>query len=175
MNAVIENLLTRRSIRKFKDEPVSRSDLEIILKTGIYAPSGMNMQTMRLTAVTDKEKIKQLAELVGKNLGRDDYDFYKPSVIIIPSNERESRWGVEDNACAMENMFLAAHSLGIGSVWINQLRELCDVPEIRAMLREWQIPDDHVVYGMISLGYPYEDIALSLESVEKKGIINIIE
>ena len=46
---------------------------------------------------------------------------------------------------------------------------------IRDRLREWQIPDDHVVYGMISLGYPSEDIALSLESVEKKGIINIIE
>ena len=49
---------------------------------------------------------------------------------------------------------LAAHSFGIGSVWINQLRTLCDDPEVRALLDEFEIPSDHVVYGMAALGYP---------------------
>ena len=51
-------------------------------------------------------------------------------------------------------LFLAAHSLGIGSVWINQLQDVCDVPAIRQVLDELGIPADHVVYGMAALGYP---------------------
>ena len=57
------------------------------------------------------------------------------------------------NACAMENIFLAAHSLGIGSVWINQLQGICDEPSIREILNDFGIPADHIVYGMAALGY----------------------
>lgn len=172
MNPVIKNLLTRRSVRRFTERKISWNDLDIILKTGIYAPSGMNMQTIRLTALTDREKIQELAEITGRKLEREGYDFYKPDVLIIPSNKRDSRWGMEDNACAMENMFLAAHSLGIGSVWINQLRDVCDEPEIRDMFREWGIPDDHVVYGAVALGYAANK---SAAEPEKIGVINIIK
>ena len=42
-------------------------------------------------------------------MDREGYDFYDPAVLIIPSNERDSRWGPEDNACALENIFLAAY------------------------------------------------------------------
>lgn len=66
----------------------------------------------------------------------------------------------------------AAHSLGIGSVWINQLRGICDEPEIRAILREWKIPDDHVIYGLAALGYAASEPS---QDVEKRGIVNIIE
>lgn len=76
MNSVIENMLTRRSVRKFTEQKISSEDLDMILKTGIYAPSGMNMQTIRLTAVTDRKKIQKLAELTGCKLGREGYDFY---------------------------------------------------------------------------------------------------
>ena len=171
VNPVIESLLTRRSIRSFSQKKISRQDLDLILKAGIYAPSGMNRQTMRLTAVTDAEKIQKLAHITGEKLERKDYGFYNANVIIIPSNERGSRWGMEDNACALENIFLAAHSLGIGSVWINQLRDICDEPEIRRLLREWQIPDEHVIYGIAALGYADGKPPLA----EKKGIIKIIE
>ena len=53
----------------------------------------------------------------------------------------------------MENIFLAAHSLGIGSVWINQLQGICDDPKVRQILSILEIPADHVVYGMAALGY----------------------
>ena len=130
MNEVIRNLLTRRSVRSFTEEHIKREDLDLIIKTALYAPSGCNMQTWQFTVVTDRLKIQRLAAAVGKALGREGYDFYSPDVLIIPTNERESRWGMEDDACALENIFLAAHSLGIGSVWINQLRGICDEPEI---------------------------------------------
>ena len=172
MNEVIRNLLTRRSVRKFTDKKIPREELDILLKVALAAPSGMNKQTWQFTLVTDEEKIQKLAVAVGKALGREGYDIYKPAALIIPSNLRESAWGMEDNACALENIFLAAHSLGIGSVWINQLRHCCDEAEVRAILGEWGIPEDHVVYGIAALGYQDGE---PLGEVEKKGVIKIVD
>ena len=172
MNEVIRNLLTRRSVRKFTNKKISREELDILLKVALAAPSGMNKQTWQFTLVDDKEKIQKLAEEVGKAMDRENYDIYKPAALIIPSNLRDSAWGMEDNACALENIFLAAHSLGIGSVWINQLRHCCDVPAVRAILTEWGIPEDHVVYGIAALGY--QD-GQPFGEVEKHGVIKIVD
>lgn len=159
MNEVIQNILTRRSIRAFTDKPVSREDAELLIKAALYAPSGRNLQTWKFTALTQKAEIEKLVKAVGKVIDREDYDMYKPAVVIIPSNTKESPYGKEDNACALENIFLAAHSLGLGSVWINQLQGISDEPEIRALLRSWEIPDEHTVYGIAAIGYPAEGSA----------------
>lgn len=166
------NILTRRSIRGFNEEPIPRESLEQILQAAIYAPSGMNRQTWQFTAITNRDKIRRLAKIIEKALGRNGYNFYNPAVIVLTSNERESRWAKEDNACALENMFLAAHSFGIGSVWINQLQDICDQEEVRAYLKEVGIPDEHVVYGVAALGYAANK---PVAEVNKKGIIKIIE
>lgn len=171
MNEVIRNLLTRRSVRKFTEKKIARKDLDVLLKVALAAPSGMNKQTWQFTAVTDGTKIQRLADAVGKALDIENYDIYKPVALIIPSNLRDSAWGMEDNACALENIFLAAHSLGIGSVWINQLRHCCDVPEVRKILTSWGIPEDHVVYGIAALGYQDGE---PLGEIEKKGVIHIV-
>ena len=172
MKEAIENLLTRRSVRAFTEKQIAKEDLDIILKAALYAPSGMNQQTWQFTAVTNREKIQTLADAVGKALNRENYNFYKPAVLVIPSNERESRWGKEDNACALENIFLAAHALGIGSVWINQLQTICDEPEIRSILQTFGVPDSHVVYGMAALGYAAEP---PKKDVLKTGIVKIVD
>ncbi len=156
MNPVMENILTRRSVRAFEDRPIPRQDLDEVVKAAVHAPSGMGRHTWQFTVVTDTKKIQQLSAAVEKELGREGYNMYAPAAIIIPSNEKASAWGMEDNACALENIFLAAWSFGIGSVWINQLRDICDTPAVRALLKEWGVPDDHVVYGIAALGYPAE-------------------
>ena len=98
MNAVMENILTRRSIRAFQNKEIPREELEQIIRAGLYAPSGQNRQTWKFTVVTDREQIGKLAEVIGRKLGRDGYDMYSPQVLIIPSNEKESRFGREDDA-----------------------------------------------------------------------------
>jgi len=153
MNAVMENLLTRRSVRAFENREIPRDELDQILKAAQYAPSAMNRQTWQFTVVCSRTKIQELAAAIGKALNRDNYNMYDPQVIVITSNLREARFGIDDNACALENMFLAAHSFGIGSVWINQLRDACDAPRVRGMLRSYGIPDDHAAYGIAALGY----------------------
>ena len=172
MNEVMQAILNRRSVRKFNDKPIEREKLEQILQAAIYAPSGMNKQTWQFTALTNKEKISRLARLVEKLLDRKGYNFYDPAVLVLTTNDRESRWNREDNACALENMFLAAESMGIGSVWINQLQDIGDEEEVRAFLREIGIPDNHLVYGIAALGYTDEKTTLNSE---KKGIIKIVD
>lgn len=154
MNAVMENLLTRRSIRAFENKEIPKEELEQILKAAQYAPSAMNRQTWQFTVLCSRPRIQELAAAIGKALGRENYTMYDPQVIIITSNLRDARFGIDDNACALENIFLAAHSFGIGSVWINQLRDACDDPKVRGMLRDMGIPDDHKAYGIAALGYP---------------------
>ena len=172
MNQVMENILTRRSIRAFKDEKLPKEDLEKIVKAGLYAPSAMNRQSWKFTVVTNGELIQRLAEAIREELGREGDDLYKPAALVIPSNSVKNRWGRDDDACALENVFLAAHSMGIGSVWINQLHGICDQPKIRALLDEMEIPEDHVVYGTAALGYAVEE---DKKDVVKTGQVHYID
>lgn len=171
MNEIIQNILTRRSVRGFTDKAVSREDLELLIKAALYAPSARNLQTWKFTALTQRADIDKLAKVIEKVLDRKDYDMYKPAAVIIPSNTKDSPYGKEDNACALENIFLAAHSLGLGSVWINQLQGVSDEPEIRALLKAWDIPDDHTVYGIAAIGYPAENAS---REANKSGEFKII-
>lgn len=172
MNAAMENILTRRSVRAFEEKEIPREELEQIAKAAIYAPSGQNKQTWKITVVTDRAKIQALAKAVGEKLGREGYDMYSPQVLVIPSNDRDNHHSQDDNACAMENIMLAAHSFGIGSVWLNQVRDVCDVQEVRDILRDWEIPDNHVIFGIAALGYPKTSAD---QNPEKKGQIHFVD
>lgn len=170
-NETMNTLLTRRSVRAFLPTPISDEILDQILNAALYAPSGQGKQTWHFTAVSAPDKIQYLARAIGQKLGRESYDFYKPQILIIPSNLRNNRHGMEDNACALENIFLAAWSYGIGSCWINQCRLYCDEPEVRDILTQWGVPENHTVYGMAALGYPAPG---SSRPVNKTGTISII-
>ena len=88
----------------------------------------------------------------GRQLNEDYCCYYDAPVLVIASNE-PTRTGGMDCACALQNMFLAAHSLGIASCWINQLSYTCDAPEVRAYLKRLGVPTVHKVYGCAALGY----------------------
>ncbi len=172
MNAVMENLVTRRSCRAFTHQPIPRDQLADILRAAACAPSGMNRQTWEFIAVTNQEKIRELADVIASVLGREQYDMYRPAAVILTTNLKDGRFSREDNACALENIFLAAHSYGIGSVWINQLLGICDEPDIRRVLTELGVREDHAVYGTAALGYPAAELP---GEVEKTGVIRFVE
>lgn len=153
MNHILENIVTRRSVRSFINKPISRENLDQIITAAIYAPSGMNRQSWHFTIIQNREKIQQLHEVMGKNLGNTNYNLYNAEVMILVSNERDNRNSMADCACALQNIFLMSHELGIGSVWINQLRDLNNTPEVREVLDSFQVPKHHDVYGMAALGY----------------------
>lgn len=172
MNEVIKSILTRRSTRDFNDELVKKSDIEMILKTAIYAPSGQNRQTGKYIAIMNQDLILELAKIIEEVLERKAYNFYKAKVLILTTNQKESIWGRDDCACAMQNMMLAAHSLDIGSVWINQVYQSCENPKMRALLDKIGVPSDYIVYGVCALGY---SDSTPLGIISKKENISIIE
>ena len=173
MNETMKTILNRRSVRSFSSEPVAEEILKDLADAAMHAPSGMCRKTWKFTVITNAETIKRLAETIKKVLNREVYDMYNPTAIIIPSNERDSAWGREDNACALQNIFLAAKSYGVGSVWINQLSNICDEPEIRTLLDKFEIPSNHIVYGFAALGFP--DLTKPEREYTEKGEIKFIK
>jgi len=152
---LIDFLRSRRSIRSFADRAIEPDVLKTIVETGLYAPSAMNRQLWHVTVLTKREEMDRLADLTKEALGLDEgYCFYRPAAFVILSNEEENAMGRDDCACALQNLFLAAHAFGVGSVWINQLRHVCDEPQIRALLTVCGVPASHKVYGCAALGYP---------------------
>lgn len=161
MNQVMETIQSRRSTRSFTQVPIPQRDLEQILEAGQYAPSGMNRQSWQFTVLRKANTIEALASAMRPILHRgSEYDFYRPSTLVLLSNERDNDNGQADCACALQTMFLMAESLNIGSCWINQLKGICDETPIRALLDRFGIPQNHVVWGMAALGYVLEPTAV---------------
>lgn len=151
----IENILTRRSTRKFKDKELPREALEKIVECRKASPTGMNKQQRLFTVLTKEEDIQKLAKAIGDSLELPNYRIYDAKALIIVTVPKDLRLGDADTSTAMENMYLASHALGIGAVWINQLREN-NSEVVRKVLSEFKIPEDHISYGMLALGYSDE-------------------
>ncbi len=160
MNPVMQTIFSRRSIRKFTDQEIPRPILDMILKAGYHAPSGHNMQSWRFTVLTKQEDILRLKESAQETAKENKvyfYGFENPKVLVIISNDSRNLYGCQDASCAAENMFLAAHSYGIGSVWLNPLMTLRNVMPVKEVLDGFDIPENHTVWAMVALGYPVAD------------------
>lgn len=171
MNEVIKNILTRRSVRTFRPDQVQDEDLEQILQAGLYAPSAMNRQSWQFTVIQGEDARKRLTQVMQKALNNPNYNFYLPPTLILVSNERTNSNALADTGCAMENMFLAAHSLGLATVWINQLKDVCDLPEVRTLLNEFGVPSSHVVCATVALGYAKDELP---EPRERTGSVKYV-
>lgn len=175
MNPIMQTILTRRSIRKFTDREVPAEILDMICRAGIYAPSGHNLQTWRFTVIESRDRIMELKEVTRKAALSKKvyfYGFESPRCLILVSNDRRNPDGIQDASCAAQNIMLAAHSYGIGSVWLNPLMRLCDEPEIREVLNSYGIPGEHIVWAMIALGYPVESGSVL---AKKMDVVNYVE
>lgn len=158
-NEVIDTLLSRKSVRKFTDRDIPDNVLEMIIRVALKAPTAHNMQTWHFSVITDKEfigKIKEAASRIAVENKERVYGFNNPRVLILVSNDIRNENGIQDCACAVENMMIAATSLNIGSVWINGLKNICDAPEIRSLLDLAGVPKSHNVWCTLALGYPDE-------------------
>ena len=99
--------------------------------------------------------------------------YYHAPTLVIVSNEPTRWWAPMDCACALQNIFLAAKSLGIGSCWINQLGQTCDDPDVRAFLTRLGIPENHRVYGCAALGYAPADAPVKEKNLAA-GTVTVI-
>lgn len=152
-----EDLLTRRSVRKYSDRPVEDEKLDKVLTAGLYAPTGMNNQAPILVAVRDKATRDKLSRMNAAVMGASGDPFYgAPCVIVVLSDPERMTW-VEDGSLVLGNLMNAAHSLGLGSCWIHRAKECFDTPEGKALLRAWGVPENYRGVGNCILGYAEEE------------------
>lgn len=185
-NKILDCIKSRRSVRSYTDRQVSEDDLQLILEAAAYAPNGMHLETWHFVAIQNEEKLKQLNFLIKKAFAKSDDRhlqergksetyccYYHAPTLVIVSNEPTQWWAGMDCACAIENMFLAANSLGIGSCWINQLGTTCDDTEVRQFITSLGVPENHKVYGCVALGYANPALPLKEKKV-KPATVTIV-
>lgn len=155
MNEVIKMMKTRRSIRKFKPDALPDEIIEQIAEAGTYAATGKNLQSPTIIAVTNKQLRDRISEMNRKIGGwQEGFDpFYGAPAMLIVLADKNVPTAVYDGSLVMGNLMLAAHSLGIGSIWIHRAKEEFESEEGKAILAELGITGDQVGIGHCALGY----------------------
>jgi nitroreductase len=143
----IDLILSRRSIRKYEDKDIPEEVINQILESGRQAPSAVNLQPIRFVIVNNQDILKDLCSSLINRWVKS-----APLVIVGCADSKAmltGKWAVVDATIAMENMVIAAWSLGIGSCWIGG----CNEKKVKELLK---IPDRWNVVALLTLGYPAE-------------------
>jgi nitroreductase len=150
---VLEAIFTRRSIRKFTEQPVDDEDLHMILRAGCYAPSARNSQPWHFVVVRDCASLDAIAQ---------DHPYAKMMpqagccVVVCGDKTKQGMTGflIEDCSAALQNMLLAAHGLGLGAVWCG-LYPLTQ--RTKVVQRLLHLPPNIMPVGMFALGHKAEE------------------
>lgn len=153
MSEVINNMKTRRSIRKYKPDMIPEDVLNRILEAGTYAATGMGKQSPIIIAVTNKEIRDKFSKMNAEIMGVDSDPFYGAPVVLIVLADKARPTYVYDGSLVMGNLMLAAHAEGIGSCWIHRAKEEFESAEGKAFLKSLGIEGDYEGIGHCVLGY----------------------
>jgi nitroreductase len=145
---MIKEIVQRRSVRNYKSDPVSESDIMEIIKAAQFAPSAKHLRPIEFIVIRDQEIKDKLFKIV-------DQQFIKeaPVVIVPVSDTKKSNYSLEDISIASGYMFLQAAAVGLGTVW-KQVHEEEKDP-IRSLLN---IPPHYTFTNLIPIGYPKEKL-----------------
>lgn len=168
MNEVIKAMEERRSIRSFQPEMPAKTDLKQIVEAGLYAPNAMGRQATMILAVTNKEVRDKLSEenrqIAGAPKGFDP--FYGAPAVMLVLADKNVATHVYDGSLVVGNMLLAAHSLGLGAIWIHRAKEESERPVLQEILKAHGIDGDWEGIGHCAVGYVAGDYP---EAAERKA------
>lgn len=152
--AAIENIMTRTSIRQYKDQPVEQEKIDIMLKAAMAAPTAVNLQPWHFIVINDKKTIEMLSSKQPTNApllialcGDMDKTTMPDGKTKLPD------FWVQDVSAATENLLLAAHALGLGAVWTGVYPAMERVAEVANILN---CPKNIVPVVVVRVGYPDE-------------------
>lgn len=178
-NAVIRNMLERRSIRRFRQEQIKEEELDTILQAGMYAPSAGGRQGVLFVVSQDKDTNEKLgrikkAHFHGRMSTADVYiskeqpsiaddasitnAFYGAPTVVTLFGPKDFLYAESDACVAAENMLLAASSLSIGSCYIGSAWDSFDDPFGHETLIRWGVRTDYYAIIHVLLGYPKDEM-----------------
>ena len=151
--AAINNIMTRTSIRQYTDEPVSKANIETMLRAGMAAPTAVNKQPWHFVVVTDKAKLKELSGGRGRMLEQ-----CAVAIVVCGNMEKAmpgkaQEYWIQDCSAATENILLAANALGLGAVWtgVYPMDE-----RVSAVSKAMKLPETIIPLCTIVIGHPAE-------------------
>jgi len=153
----LEAILTRRSIRRFRAEPIPAEKVELLLRAGMAAPSAMNLQPWEFIVVTDRVRLSDMAAIIpyGKMLPQAALAiFICGNLRRAPEQRRELMYWVVDCSAAAQNILLAAHSLQLGGVWLGVFPRQ---ERMRGLAELFQLPSHIQPHSVLALGVPDEE------------------
>ncbi len=154
MNEVYQNMLNRRSIRKFKTDSVKDEDIDILLKAAMAAPSACNKQPWEFYVVKDKEKLEMV-----KSSGRYT-NMNAPLAIVVCGNQerclskKDNDFFIQDCSSAITHILLCATSMGLGTLWCGAYPMNSVVKKLRTAL---DLDESIIPLGIVYIGYADEE------------------
>ncbi len=149
----IETIRTRISVRKYSDKPISEEDIRTILEAGMSGPSAVNARPWSFLVVRDKDMLNKMAD--GNGRAAEPLRGAAMGILVCGDLARAYQgapdYWVVDGSIAAQNMILAAHELGIGSVWLGTWPQ---ENKIAAQAELFQLPDWIIPHSIIAFGYP---------------------
>ena len=147
--------MTRRSIRKFKNTPVTDNQIKTLLESAMQAPSSGDGRPWQFVVIKDRQKLDAIADKVDG--GNAMFKEAQAAILIVADPGKEGFPGFypQDCSCAAQNLQLAVHELGLGTVWI----ALWSVkPRLDGLNEIIKIPEDFDPFAIFPIGVPNEDL-----------------
>ena len=158
----INDILKRRSIRKYTGDSISPQTITQLLQAAMAAPSARNLQPWHFIVVTDRKKLDQLAEThpYGKMLAHAPL-----AIAVVGEPACSEKYWIQDCSAATENILVAAVTLGLGAVWLGVTPREDRIKGVGDVL---SIPTEFQVLSLISIGYPDEEKPASTKYSEER-------
>ncbi len=152
MNIGLELLLTRRSIRKYTDEPVSDADLEGLLRAAMAAPSAGNEQPWHFAVIRNRETMDRIMDIHPYAAMLEKAPVCIAVLADLAAEKYKGMW-VQDASAATLSILLAAHALGLGAVWLGVHPVESREEGIKRIL---SLPDGVECLSLVAVGHPAE-------------------
>lgn len=168
-NAVVETIMSRRSIRSYKPEQITAEQLDTIVKCGINAPSALNRQSWEVRVIQNADLLSRInSSFVEKAKGKKLQGsaaraqepgfsvFHGAPTLIIVGKDKSNPYSAVDCGLLAQNILLSAESMNIGTCTIGNMASILNDPDAKDFLKEINMPDTHEVVFGIAVGYKNE-------------------
>ncbi len=166
MNEMLRVIMGRRSVRRYQEKQITDSEIQAIMEAAIHAPSAMNAQRWYFAVVQNRGLLDKMVDIIKENVMNSGPEMMKqrvsdpqyhtfyhaPTVVMVFADEKH-RFGHVDCGLAMENIALAAESLGIGSCVMASPGLLFTSEKGNAIKKELGVPEGYNFVCAVSLGY----------------------